>query len=108
MVHYQIIYCPHCQGKDLQKNGKSPNGTRRWYCKECKKYFRIDYLYNACKPGVKDKITEMTLNGSGVREIGRVLGISRNTVCSDLKKNVTGEPLLFDRGRVQKDERLGG
>jgi transposase-like protein len=29
----------------------------------------------------------MTLNGSGVRDTGRVLNISKDTVCSVLKKN---------------------
>ena len=72
MVHYQKIHCPHCEGTDLQKNGHSPDGTQRWFCKGCKKYFRLDYRYNACKKGVKEKIFEMTLNSSGVRDIGRV------------------------------------
>jgi len=98
MVHYQKIHCPHCEGTDMQKNGKSPTGTQRWYCKECKKYFRLSYRYNACQKGVKEKIVAMTLNGSGVRDIGRVLGISKDTVCADLKKNFKNEPLFFDPG----------
>ena len=88
MVHYQTIHCSHCQGTDLQKNGKGPTGTHRWYCKVCKKYSRFEYRYNACTPGVKANITVMTLNGSGVRDVGRVLGISKDTVCSDLKKKL--------------------
>ena len=87
MVHYQIIHCPHCDGTDLHKNGKSLNGTQGWFCKECKKYFQQDYVYNACKHGVKEKIIDMTLNSSGVRDIGRVLQISKDTVTSVLKKN---------------------
>jgi transposase-like protein len=97
MVHYQTIHCLFCQGTDLQKNGKSPTGTQRWYCKACKKYFRLEYLYNAYKPGIKEKIIEMTLNGSGVRDIGRVLKISCSTVCSDLKKNDKNKSFLFDK-----------
>jgi transposase-like protein len=71
----------------LQKNGKSPNGTQRWRCKECKKYFQLEYRYNAYIQGVKEQIIEMTLNCSGVRDIGRVLKINKNTVISVLKKN---------------------
>ena len=107
MVHYQIIYCPHCEGTDLQKNGHSPEGTQRWFCKGCKKYFRLDYRYNACKKGVKEKIFEMTLNSSGVRDIGRVLSISKNTVTSALKKNFKNEPLFSNTGRDQQDGRVG-
>jgi transposase-like protein len=99
MVHHQTIHCPSCQGADLQKNGKSPNGTQRWYCKTCKQYFRLEYRYNVYKPGVKEKIIEMTLNSSGVRDIGRVLLISKDTVCSVLKKNAENEPILSDKRR---------
>ena len=94
MGHYQKIHCVHCQGTDLQKNGKCQNGTQRWYCKTCKRYFRLDYRYIAHKEGIHGKIIEMTVNGSGVRDIGRVLKISKDTVCSVLKKNAKNEPLL--------------
>jgi transposase-like protein len=108
MVHYQIIHCLHCEGTDLQKNGKSPEGTQRWYCKECEKYFRIEYRYNACKKEVKEKIIEMTLNSSGVRDIGRVLGISKDTVTSELKKNsIKNEPLFSDKRRKRQVGKIG-
>jgi len=87
MIHSVELRCSHCDSNDLVKNGKSPNGTQRWCCNQCKKSFRFNYRYNACKHGVKDTIIEMTLNGSGVRDIGRVLRISKDTVCSVLKKN---------------------
>jgi transposase-like protein len=47
----------------------------------------MDYHYNAHKPGVKAQIAELTLNSSGVRDISRILEISKNTVVSELKKN---------------------
>lgn len=37
------------------------------------------------KLGVKDKIVEMAVNSSGVKDAGRVLNISYNTVVSTLK-----------------------
>ena len=93
MKHSTTILCPQCNGSDLTKNGHSENGTQRWRCNLCGKSFQLDYRYNARKPGVKESIVEMTLNGSGVRDIGRVLKISMGTVTSELKKNVTYEPL---------------
>jgi transposase-like protein len=71
------------------KNGKSGNGTQKWRCSRCKKHFQLAYRYNAWQVGVKDKIIEMTLNSSGVRDISRVLRINKNTVCATLKKNAT-------------------
>ena len=87
MHHYQTIKCIHCQGTNLVKNGHSENGTQRWRCRECTKSFQLDYHYNAHKPGVKTQITELTLNSSGVRDISRILEISKNTVVAELKKN---------------------
>ncbi len=38
------------------------------------------------KPGVRDKISEMSINASGTRDISRVLGVSKNSVTKELKK----------------------
>ena len=86
MKRQQVIHCPYCAGSDLRKNGKSVTGMQQWHCKDCKRYFQLDYCYNACKQGIKEQIIELTLNSSGVRDIGRVLGISKDTVSSVLKK----------------------
>ena len=46
-----------------------------------------EYSYHeAYQPGVKETIIDMTMNGSGVRDIARVLSISPNTVIDALKK----------------------
>jgi len=87
MVHTTLLECPHCHSHDLVKNGKSSNGTQKWQCNSCKKHFRLFYRYKACQSGTKEKIIEMTLNNSCVRDIGRVLQISKDTVCAVLKKN---------------------
>ena len=87
MKHREVIHCPRCRGNNLQKNGKSINSIQRWRCKGCNKYFQREYRYNAYVHGIKDMIIEMTLNGSGVRDTGRVLKINKNTVVAVLKKN---------------------
>jgi len=93
MTHTQIITCSHCDGSDLVKNGHSENGTQRWRCLQCNKSFQLTYRYNAHKPGIKEQITVLTLNSSGVRDISRSLKISKNTVIAELKKNFKREPL---------------
>ena len=107
MIHKEELECPACSSKDLVKNGKSRNSTQRWCCNQCRKSFQFAYRYNAYKPGVKEKIIEMTLNSSGVRDIGRVLKISKDTVCSELKKNAKNEPLFSDRRRNEQIGRFG-
>ncbi len=34
-----LTCCPNCKGNDIRANGKY-KGIQRYYCKECKKYFR--------------------------------------------------------------------
>jgi transposase-like protein len=45
-----------------------------------------EYVNNGAKPGTKLMIIKMSLNGSGVRDISRVLEISQGTVTAVLKK----------------------
>jgi len=104
MIHKEELHCPACASNDLVKNGRSRNGTQRWQCNRCKRSFQFDYRYNAYKPGIEDTIIEMTLNSSGVRDIGRVLKISKDTVCSVLKKNAKNEPLFSERGGNEQIE----
>ena len=86
MKHYHLITCTYCNCDDLVKNGHSENNTQRWVCNKCGKSFQLEYTYNARKPGVKDKIIELTMNSCGVRDISRTLQIDKNTVVSELKK----------------------
>jgi transposase-like protein len=97
MIHSEEILCPHCSANDLQKNGKSITGLQRWHCKGCSKYFQREYRYNAYTPGIREKVIDMTLNGSGVRDTGRVLRINKNTVIAVLKKNAANQPFLSER-----------
>ena len=89
MTVWIAITCPHCHSTDVVKNGKSAEGKQRYLCQnsEClRRSFIQDYTYNGCKREVKQKITEMAINGSGVRDTARVLKISNDTVMSELKK----------------------
>jgi len=96
MIPFEEIHCPYCKGDQLQKNGKNINGCQRCRCNLCKKYFQREYRYNTYKQGVKEKIIEMTLNGSVVRDAGRVLQISKNTVVAVLKKNAKNQSVLSE------------
>ena len=87
MKHIEIIRCPVCSCDDLMKNGHSPNGTQRWYCKGCKKYFQRVFTNKGRLPEIKAKVLEMTTSGSGIRDTSRVLGISPHTVINEIKKN---------------------
>ena len=83
------VECPYCGSKEVSLYGKNSTGRQRYLCRNraCShKTFQLEYKNNACRPGTKEKIVEMTMNGSGTRDTGRVLNISPNTVTNVLKK----------------------
>ncbi|MDR2699898.1 MAG: hypothetical protein LBC12_03690 [Nitrososphaerota archaeon] len=67
--------------------GKQANGTPRCKCNSCGKTFQTKYTSNGAKPQTKQMILKLSTNGSGIRDISRVLNISQNTVLSTLKKS---------------------
>lgn len=57
----------------------------------------LNYRYKSYEPGIKEQMVEMALNGSGIRDTARVLGINKNTVIRTIKKSPrpgAGEPIL--------------
>ena len=80
------IKCIHCESEEVVKNGKRKTGVECLKCKACKKSFQGSYKNNGSKPETKKMVVKMSVNGSGIRDISRVLGISQNTVIAVLKK----------------------
>jgi insertion element IS1 protein InsB len=60
----------------VKKNGKKANGIQNFYCHGCRKQFQYAYRYKGADPRIKRQVCCMTLNGSGIRDIHRVLGVS--------------------------------
>ena len=86
MMVTTAIRCIHCKSKDVVKFGHQANGTPRCKCKKCGKTFQSEYMSSGALPETKKLIIKMSLNGSGVRDISRVLGVDKNTVVAVLKK----------------------
>lgn len=93
-----MVRCPHCQSEAVVKYGKASNGKARFRCQQregCGRTFLQTYAYPGRLPEVKQQMVEMTLNGSGIREIARVLHVGPNTVIKELKKSLrplVGQP----------------
>lgn len=83
------VKCPYCGSEEVSLYGKSSTGAQRYLCRNnacAHKTFQLEYQNNASKPGVKEKIVDMVMNGAGTRDTGRVLCVSPNTVTDVLKK----------------------
>ena len=86
------VACPVCGKINVSKNGKTRSGTQRYICnnKQCTvKSFIQYYTYKGCQPTIDNMIIDMAANGSGIRDIARVLKISTQKVLDTLKKQET-------------------
>ena len=87
---YEKVVCVFCGSNAVVKNGRSSIGIQRYCCREtdCGKTFQRKHRYLACMPGIKDRIIDMAINGSGIRDTARVLSVSIRTVITTIKKSV--------------------
>jgi insertion element IS1 protein InsB len=83
------VQCPVCRGTTIIKHGKTSDGKQRYLCQDtmCSmKTFIREYTQLGRLPEIKERIIEMSLNGSGIRDTARVLKISPTTVIEAIKK----------------------
>ena len=86
----EAVLCPVCQQPEaVYRHGKTRDGRQRYRCTACARTFQLQYRHKVYEPGTRARITDMALNGSGVRDTARVLGISPQTVMGELKKKLT-------------------
>jgi insertion element IS1 protein InsB len=86
---YVPVQCPHCQSTEVIKAGKQPNGAQRYRCNNLyceRRIFLLQYHNTGRLPEVKRQMVDMALNGSGIRDTARVLGVRPTTVITTLKK----------------------
>ena len=90
MAVFLSVKCPSCSDSEsIVRFGHTKNGKQRYYCQkeDCdKSAFILDHEKKGWLPETKQKIIEMALNDSGIRDTARVLGISTDTVMSEIKK----------------------
>ncbi len=83
------VHCPGCDGLNVVKHGRLPNGEQRYRCKDSdcnRSTFVLHYQSKGWMSEVKAKIVDMAMNASGIRDTARVLDISPTTVINELKK----------------------
>ena len=88
-----VVKCPTCGSEKVSKNGRKKTGKQVYNRDnhDCdRRDFVEEYTYNGSNPKIREKILDMTANGNGTRATGRVLGISKDTVTSVLKKRKIG------------------
>ena len=83
------VRCPECRSYAVVRYGRQANGEQRYRCMNprCeRRIFLLQYHDKGRLPEVKRQMVDMALNGSGIRDTARVLGVSPTTVMTTLKK----------------------
>ncbi len=89
---FEEIACPSCSALNVVKNGTTANRKQKYLCRSCRRQFIRDYTYQGCRSEVRRLIVPMTLNGSGIRDITRVLRVSINTVLKVIRATAARTP----------------
>jgi transposase-like protein len=65
----EAVACKHCgQTQHVKRYGTTRAGTQRYRCFDCGRTFVQTYTHKARDPLVKEQITQMVLNGAGIRD----------------------------------------
>ena len=91
-VFLPVEYPKCADTNSIVKFGQTSNGKQRFFCqiKKCTtSTFIINHERKGWQPGIKEKIIGMTLNGSAIGDISRVLGVCTETVHVRNKKKKT-------------------
>ena len=87
------IKCPHCGSEQVSKNGHNKTGKQVYRCNnpECvHQYFMEEYTNKAWDPKIREQVLKLTIDCTGTRATGRILGISKDSVTAILKKRKVG------------------
>ena len=82
------ITCPECTGTNVSKNGKSAKGEQRYICKDvsCEgKSFKLTYTYKGWQADINEQILTIRMDDTGIRDIAKVLGVSKQKVQETLQ-----------------------
>ena len=85
-MQFESITCPVCSSLNIKKNGINKQRKQRYQCRECGRQFILKYSYRAYLKDIRELIVPMCLNGSGIRDISRVLRISATTVMKVIRQ----------------------
>ena len=89
------VACRYCgnqdavRRKELSTNGNQPHQRTGYKCEHCQRSFQLRYTHKAHEPGIKEKVIDMALNGSGIRDTARVLKIQYEHGDEYAKKKAT-------------------
>jgi len=99
--------CKKCDNTCI-KNGFQVNGLQHYFCNICKISQQQSYTHNAYKMNTNEKIVKLMINSCGIRDISRILSISKTTVISRVLKitKALQWPFIYETDQVYEADEL--
>jgi transposase-like protein len=106
------VQCLQCHRSYVVKYGKQANGTQRYRSNGpdgTRRNFLLQYHNTGCLPETKQRIVDLMLNGCGMRDTVRVLGVSSATIINTLKNGLAlvGSPEMVIHQLKEQHQRFG-
>jgi transposase-like protein len=81
-----VFHCPHCQQPEpVVRFGTNRSGTRRLWCKGCRKAFTPQPRDRSITPEKEGRIAAALTERLSQRAVARLLQVSRDTIRRPLK-----------------------
>jgi transposase-like protein len=80
------LRCRHCQSEHIVRNGHTMKGKQKFLCRTCGRQSREGPEANAYHTERRQEILATYREGSSLRGVSRIFGVSRNTVSLWLKQ----------------------
>ena len=99
--------CNKCN-KPCIKNGFQVNGKQRFLCKDCGCHQQSQYNYNAYKPNTNTQIVKLLANSCGIRDISRILSISKTTVLKRILRisKELKQPSIYENNQIYEADEV--
>ena len=107
MKQNKAAYCPYCLCVKVVRNCIKRTGRQNWKCKTCKIQFQHEYLYRGADKQVKNKLIQMQLRRSGIRDTALVEGVSPATVLQyliseSLQATIKPKKRYYPQGQIDE------
>ena len=86
------LKCYHCESERIVRDGRTPKGKQRYWCRDCNRSSRENPQPNGYTEEEKEIILNSYEERSSMRGLERVFGVSRKTVSVWLKKKTKHYP----------------
>ena len=84
-----MITCPHCQSKNINKSGMSPNGKKanskqNYLWSTCGKQFQIEYKNQGSNPITKNYVEKALCRNCGITDIKEIFKVNKPYILNTL------------------------